>query len=288
MQGTTFEAINSDDIESVVLTIPKSIVEQKKITSILQNIDYAIEKTKELIEKHRMMKHGLMQDLFTKGIDENGRMHQHLKNSELGQIPEKWSILKIGDIYKNLRTGSTPSRRYPEYFKGDILWVTSGELKYKLITDTIEKITEKAVRDTNLKIYPAGTFFIAITGLEAEGTLGSCGIIGKPAATNQSCMAFERNEMMDTGFLFQYYCYYGKNLIYKYAQGTKQQSLNRRIVEAIPIKVPPTIDEQKRIAEILYRVDKKIYSEEDYMNKLIRMKAGLMQDLLTGKVRVAA
>ena len=85
-------------------------------------------------------------------------------------------------------SGATPYRGRPEYYKGQINWITSGELNYNIITDTNEKITEEAVRNTNLKILPKGTFLFAITGLEAEGTRGSC---AKQALTrnNQSCMA---------------------------------------------------------------------------------------------------
>jgi len=284
---TTVKHLSIYDFYPLDLYRPKIEV-QRRIAAILQSVDTAIDKTMELIEKFKKMKQGLMQDLFMKGLNENGKMHLHLKDSELGLIPEEWSVWKIGELYTNLSAGSTPSRNHPEYFKGEILWVTSGELKYRVITDTIEKITEKAVRDTNLRVYQAGTFFIAITGLEAEGTLGSCAIIGKPATVNQSCMAFEKNRKMDTGFLFQYYRYYGKNLIFRYAQGTKQQSIPRKVVEGIPIKVPPTIEEQKRIADVLFKVDAKIYSEEEYLNKLTRIKEGLMQDLLTGRVQVAA
>lgn len=287
-EGTTFAEISKRELEKIPICLPINLHEQSRIANILLTIDNAIDRTKELVEKRRKVKQGLMQDLFSKGLDGNGKMHSDLKNSELGQIPRNWSIRKIGDFFKNLRTGSTPSRKYPEYFKGNILWVTSGELKYRLITDTLEKITEKAVKETSLKLYPAGTFFIAITGLEAEGTLGSCAMIGKPATTNQSCMAFEKNKHVDLGFLFQYYCYFGKNLIYKYAQGTKQQSLNRSIVEAIPIKIPATIEEQKRIAKLLSDANRSIFGEEEYLDKLIRIKSGLMQDLLTGRVRVAA
>lgn len=194
-------------------------------------------------------------------------------------------VRNIGEIYKELKTGSTPSRSNPEYFRGEILWVTSGELKYKTITNTIEKITEQAVKDTNLKVYPPGTFFIAITGLEAEGTRGSCAVIGKEATTNQSCMAFEANKEIDTSYLFQYYLLHGKYISLYYSQGSKQQSLNNKIVAQIPIHVPP-LPEQQKIAQILSSQDEKIEDIKNKLNKLKSLKASLMQDLLSGKVRV--
>lgn len=289
INGGTRSKLNKSDLLNIEILIPESKQEQQKIAEILSEVDSAIEKTNQLIEKNKRLKTALMQDLLSYGIDENGKIRSpkthKFKSSPLGDIPVEWEIKKIGDIYKELKTGSTPRRSNPEYFKGDILWVTSGELKYKVITNTIEKITKKAVQDTNLRIYPSGTFFIAITGLEAAGTRGSCAIIGKEATTNQSCMAFEANDEINTLFLFQYYLLHGEYISLYYAQGSKQQSLNNKIVAQIPIHVPP-LQEQQKIADILSSQDKKIENLQKKLNKLNHLKASLMQDLLSGEVRV--
>ena len=68
------------------------IEEQKKIASILENVDNNIDKTHEIIEKYEMMKQGLVNDLFNKGIDENGNPHTEFKDSELGKIPVNWEV----------------------------------------------------------------------------------------------------------------------------------------------------------------------------------------------------
>ncbi len=297
-QGSTFEAVNRKNIEEFTILSPKLKKEQQKIAEILSEVDSAITLTKELIEKNKRLKTALMQDLLSYGIaeetpdgrfDENGQIRtpqtHKFKPSPLGDIPVEWECVELGNIYKDLRTGSTPSRSNPAYFKGDILWVTSGELKYKVITNTVEKITKKAVKDTNLKIYPSGTFFIAITGLEAKGTRGSCAIISKEATTNQSCMAFEENEKVNTLYLFQYYLLHGENISLYYSQGSKQQSLNNKIVSKIPIHLPSLLEQQK-IANILSSQDEKIEKLSNKLTKLNHLKTSLMQDLLSGKVRV--
>lgn len=168
--------------------------------------------------------------------------------SEVGVIPEEWGVKTFGEVMTGFSSGATPYRGRPEYYKGTIRWITSGELNYNAITDTIEKITENAVRDTNLKIHPKGTFLMAITGLEAEGTRGSCGIVGAEATTNQSCMALFPTKELLTEYLFQYYINYGNSLALEYCQGTKQQSYTAKIVKILPIIVPPTIEEQQAIA----------------------------------------
>ncbi|WP_052759429.1 restriction endonuclease subunit S [Paenibacillus sp. DMB20] len=194
--------------------------------------------------------------------------------------PTGWNLCKIGYFFKNLKTGSTPSRSIPSYFSGSIPWITSGELKSRVIFDTKEKITRKAVKDTNLKIYPKGTFFIAITGLEAKGTRGSCAITGIEATTNQSCLAFEPVEGVSNLYIYYWYTLYGDHIAKKYAQGTKQQSLNHKIVEELPILLPP-INEQHRITDILTSVDNAISKTEAIVKQTEKVKKGLMQQLLT-------
>ncbi|MBE0494771.1 MAG: restriction endonuclease subunit S [Campylobacterales bacterium] len=287
--GSTRQRISRSKLKTLKFLIPNSKKEQEKIAEILSEVDSAIEHAQALHVKHQKIKTALMQDLLTHGIDLNGKIRNPkthaYKPSPLGDIPAEWDVKEIGKIYKELRTGSTPSRAIPDYFKGDILWVTSGELKYKPIYDTIEKITKEAVRATNLKIYPSGTFFIAITGLEAEGTRGSCAIIAKEATTNQSCMAFEKNDQIDTHFLFQYYKLHGKYISLLYSQGSKQQSLNNKIVSKILIHLPPK-EEQQKIAQILSSHDEKIEKVKTKLEKLKQLKTALMQDLLSGTKRV--
>lgn len=265
------------------------IPEQKKISEFITILDKTIDATDQMIQKCQRIKQGLMQDLFHFGIDERGNLRSEethpFKDSLLGRIPENWDCLQLGEIYSELRTGSTPSRTRPDYFTGDILWVTSGELKYEVVFDSREKITADAVKNTNLKIYPAGTFAIAIIGLEAESTRGSCAILGKDATINQSCVAFPENQRIHTWFLYQYYRNYGKHVVYSYARGTKQQNLNTEIIKSIPIKMPKKT-EQIKIAEVLNAADSIIKIYQNEKAKLQRINNGLIDDLLSGKVRV--
>jgi len=195
-----------------------------------------------------------------------------------------WKKGTIGDYYKNLRTGMTPSRLKPNYFKGNIPWITSGELNYGVIENTIESITEDAAKNTNLKLYPANTLFIAITGLEAPGTRGKCAINGVPATTNQSCMAFEVTPEVDTLFLFQWYKKEGIRLYYAYAQGTKQQSFNNKLVKRFVFNIP-TLPEQQKIASFLTTVDEKIQQLTRKKELLEQYKKGVMQQLFSGGLR---
>ncbi len=161
-----------------------------------------------------------------------------------------------------------------------------GELNYNVVIDTVEKISQEAVVKTNLKIHPAGTFLMAITGLEAAGTRGACGIVGSPATTNQSCMSIYPTTELLTEYLYHYYVYRGDKLALEYCQGTKQQSYTAKLVKILPIDMPPTVDEQKTIATILSDMDAEIDALETKLTKTRALKLGMMHNLLTGRIRL--
>ena len=208
------------------------------------------------------------------------------KVSELGMIPQDWDVVEFGEVVELFSSGSTPSRSQPQFFKGNNLWITSGELNYCVITDTIEKISDSAIEQSNLKKHPVGTFLMAITGLEAAGTRGSCAIVGAPATTNQSCMAIYPNERLKTEFLYQWYVLNGNQLAFKYCQGTKQLSYTASLLKKIPVLLPKSTSEQTAIATALSDTDVLISSLQTLIAKKKAIKLSVMQNLLSGKIRL--
>jgi type I restriction enzyme S subunit len=271
-QGAIHSNISQSDIRHVEIALPR-IEEQRLIGNVISDADILSAKISGLITKKREIKKGAMQELLT-------------GKRRLPGFSGKWKIKKLGEITSSCSSGATPYRGRPEYYKGDIKWITSGELNYNLITDTIEHISEEAVQRTNLKIHPTGTFLMAITGLEAAGTRGACGIVGSPATTNQSCMAIYPTDELKTEYLYQYYMLFGNSLALQYCQGTKQQSYTGRLVRLLPVQLPPTVDEQAAIASILIDMDIEIATMEAKLAKIRNLKRGIIQELLTGKTRL--
>ena len=208
------------------------------------------------------------------------------KQAEIGIIPEVWDVCLIDDVVSSLSSGGTPFRGNPSFYKGVNRWITSGELKYGVINDTIEKISDDAIKKSHLKVHPEGTFLMAITGLEAAGTRGSCGIVGKPATTNQSCMAIYPNKKLTSKFLFHWYVYNGEELALTYCQGTKQLSYTAGLLKTLPILLPRDIAEQTAIANALSDVDALLTELENLIAKKQAIKTATMQQLLTGKTRL--
>lgn len=208
------------------------------------------------------------------------------KDTELGKIPEDWESGKFQDFLATFSSGATPYRGIPDNFKGDVRWISSGELNYNIINETLEHISHEAVVRTNLKIHQPGTFLMAITGLEAAGTRGRCAIVGKPSTTNQSCLALNSTDKMGTDYLYWFYNFYSETLAFKYAQGTKQQSFTADIVRKLPIYCPKEKSEQTRIATALSSIDSLISELDKLIDKKRAIKQGTMQQLLTGKKRL--
>lgn len=266
-------SLNAKTIEKILIPKPLTKAEQEAIAEALSDADANIESLKQLIDKKRQIKQGAMQELLS-------------GKKRLRGFSGKWTTKPWGEVILGCSSGATPYRGRPDYYKGDIKWITSGELNYNVITDTIEHISIDAVKNTNLKLHPIGTFLMAITGLEAAGTRGACGIVGSPATTNQSCMAIYPTSELLTEYLYHYYVYKGEELALNYCQGTKQQSYTASLVKILPINLPPTVAEQAAISSLLSDMDAEIFILEIKLAKARQIKQGMMQELLTGRIRL--
>jgi type I restriction enzyme S subunit len=227
-----------------------------------------------LVAKKEAFKRGMMEGLLSGEI-------------RLAGFLGAWEETTFDQVITGFSSGATPRRSIKEYYAGDIPWITSSELNYNVITHTIENITEEAVSRSNLSWLEPGTFLIAITGLEAAGTRGSCGIIGIKSTSNQSCMALTPIEgKLTVDYLFQYYTLFGDQLALEYCQGTKQQSYTGKIVKILPIKLPKDVEEQHAIATFLSDLDAELSALRARRKKLGLVKGGMMEVLLSGGVRL--
>ncbi len=271
-QTTNLATINKTALGHLPVVLPPHH-EQHAIAEALSDVDDLIGALDKLIAKKRAIKQAAMQQLLT-------------GKTRLPGFSDEWVNTTLGEVIEKCTSGATPYRGCPDFYKGNIRWITSGELEYGPIYETQEHISIEAIKKTNLKLHPPGTFLMAITGLEAEGTRGSCGIVGAEAATNQSCMAIYPTEALLSEFLFHYYVFRGKSLALQYCQGTKQQSYTASTVKLLPILLPVDTDEQKAIAKALSDMDSEIAALEQRRDKTRQIKQGMMQALLTGRIRL--
>lgn len=161
-------------------------------------------------------------------------------------LPEGWYRSTLGEVAR-ISSGGTPDRSEPEYWGGDVPWVTTGEIQFNTITQTAEQITAMGLKNSSAKLFPPGTLLMAMYG---QGkTRGQVAKLGIEAATNQACAAILLNEKKDPDFYFQYLSFQYEQLRELGNAGT-QKNLNGGILKGLPVPVPP-YHEQRRIADIL-------------------------------------
>ncbi|OUQ39815.1 restriction endonuclease subunit S [Faecalibacterium sp. An122] len=195
-------------------------------------------------------------------------------------IPSRWDYIQIQDVAK-VSSGSTPNRKNPAYWNGSMAWVTTGELSNGHVHHTLESITENAIAETNLRVYPKGTLLMAMYG---QGkTRGTVAILEIDATINQACAAI-LTETKNIMFLF-YQLQSSYNDIRKLSNTGNQENLNADIIKTYRILWAPN-DEQQKIAAILTTQDKVIELKEKLLAEKQQQKKYLMQQLLTGKKRL--
>ena len=274
--GSAQPGLSSSFIKNFFLPLPP-LPEQQKIAEILETVDNAIEKTEKIIEKYKRIKQGLMQDLLTKGIDENGNIRSEkthkFKDSPLGRIPEEWEVVRLGEILKFLK-GKTPRKLYDYEEEGMTIYLTPEYLRKNKCDVAFCKKEETLLANEDIIILwdgsNAGEVFWAEKGAVAS-------TMAKIDITSSDFPIYKK---------FLYYYLKSNEFVFKYqVKGSGIPHFEKDILNTLNSVFPP-LSEQKRIAEILSQIDQAIEKEEKYKQKLERLKKGLMEDLLTGKVRV--
>jgi type I restriction enzyme S subunit len=251
--------------------------EQRKIAQILETVDNAIEKTEKIIEKYKRIKQGLMQDLLTKGIDEKGNIRSEkthkFKDSPLGRIPEEWEVVRLGEVGEIIMGQSPASALVNQEGNGIPFLQGSAEFgaKYPLPKNWIVK---------PLKLAPKNSILISI-----RAPVGDLNIADNVYCIGRGLSAIKVNNSKANNFFIWFVLHLYSDRLVKISQGSTFEAIGHNELNNFLIPLPP-LSEQKRIAEILSQIDQAIEKEEKYKQKLERLKKGLMEDLLTGKVRV--
>ncbi len=268
--------ITQSFISSLHVFLPP-LPEQRKIAEILETADKAIEKTDAVIEKYRRIKQGLMRDLLTKGIDEKGQIRSEethkFRDSPLGRIPEEWEVAKLGNVSSVIMGQSPSSSLINKDEKGLPFLQGNAEFtcKYPNPTSWIEK---------PLKIANKGSILVSV-----RAPIGDLNFANSQCCIGRGLASIEANGfIVDNNFLW-YSIHFFINELIKIGQGSTFEAIGCNELRNLCISLPP-LPEQRRIASVLSQIDEVIEKEERYKEKLGRIKQGLMQDLLTGEVRV--
>ncbi|ENG4185819.1 restriction endonuclease subunit S [Providencia rettgeri] len=203
------------------------------------------------------------------------------KQTEVGVFPEDWKVKSIGEI-ASIFSGGTPNRKIPEYWDGDIPWVTTTLIDGAEIDSAREFITQRGLENSSTNWCKAGTILLAMYG---QGkTRGKAAILSIDATINQACAAIELKDIGSSHYILHILnSMYEK--IRELSNSGSQENLSAGIIKSIQIPFPPK-KEQITIANALSDVDSLISELEKLIAKKQAIKTATMQQLLTGRTRL--
>ncbi|MCA1042038.1 restriction endonuclease subunit S [Bacillus infantis] len=281
-QGSTFTAINGGELRNLFIMSPP-LKEQERIAEILFAVDEQIENTQQLIEKTKELKKGLMQQLLTKGIG-----HTEFKMTELGEIPVGW---EVANFFKHINTildfrGRTPKKLGLEWGKGSIAALSANNVKMGYIDFSAECYLG------SLELYDRwmtkGDLSKGDILMTMEAPLGNVAQVpdNNKYILSQRVIAFKTDEDLYNDY-FKHFLMspFFQSVLDKNATGTTAKGISQKNLSQLDVLIPP-LKEQQKIAEILSSVDEHINSYQKEKVKYIELKKGLLQQLLTGKIRV--
>jgi len=274
---STRTEIHIGHIKRIKIPLPP-LKEQQKIAHVLMSIDKAIEAVNETIAKAERIKKGLMQELLTKGIG-----HKEFKDTEIGRIPKEWEVVELEKI--TLPTENIdPTKEHRKEFKYvDISSIDNSA--NKIIGWNL--INSKNAPSRARKLIKAGDIIFATTRPYLKNIAIVPEELDEQICSTGFCVIRPNKDFAITEWI--YYNVLMERFVLKVSakmRGSSYPAVSDDDVLNEKIPLPPTLEEQQRIIEILSKWDEVIELKRKKKEKLERMKKKVMDLLLTGKVRV--
>lgn len=227
-KGATVHSVQSGFMEN--LRVPMhSLAQQRRIVDLLTRAEGIVRLRREAQRKAAELIPAIFIDMF----------------GDPATNPRAWQECSVQDLCQ-VQTGATPRKEQRYYYEGGTVpWVKTGEVRQQHILNVEDRITERAVKETNCKLFPPDTILVAMYG---QGqTRGRVGMLKVSAATNQACAAILPGERIMPGFLFE-----ALKLQYErlraMGRGGNQANLNLGMIKSFRVPCPP-LDDQRRFLE---------------------------------------
>ena len=282
-EATGVPSLSVANLNTIRIATPTK-KEQEKIASILSTVDEQIDNVDALIEKNKELKKGLMQTLLTKGIG-----HTKFKKTEIGEIPEEWEVINAGRVFNIITdyvaNGSFASLAENVKYKESedfaiVVRLTDYKNEYKGPFVYVDKnaydfLSKSKLEDNDIIIANVGAY---------AGYVFRAPNINKPITLGPNAILVRSEQNRE----FIYYLLsseFGQKAIKDIISTTAQPKFNKTDFKKILLPIPD-LKEQYKIASILLEIDEKTEEYEKKKQKLEELKKGLMQQLLTGRIRV--
>jgi len=273
--GSAVPSLSRADFYNEPLALPP-IEDQKKIARLLDILDEKIDvnnKIKDELEN-------IVQSIFrTRFVD--FEPYEDLKQSELGEIPESFEVLQIGDICST-RGGGTPSTDNDEYWGGDNLWLTPKEvtsLDSKIVFDTERKVTDDGLNNSSTARMPEKSVL-----LTSRATVGEVVVNREPMGTNQGFICIQPNSRVKPYYLA---CLVENKRpeIENRASGSTYDEISQTSFNGIQVAVPPK-DDIEEFENKIEEIYEDIYIRELENRRLEELRDTLLPKLMSGEIRV--
>lgn len=269
--------------------------EQTRIAEILSTADEAIANTEALIAKYQRIKTGLMQDLLTKGIDEHGNIrskttHKFVIKNGI-EVPEEWEAYTIEEITDHVGSGVTPKGGSNVYIHSGVMLIRSqnvlvGEFDFNDVAFISDEVNAKMKRSELHGL----DVLLNITGASIGRSHYVPEEFQKANVNQHVCALRLKNRSLGKSVFLSTYLndFKGQNQIKRLLGASNREGLNYQQIREIKVAMPNIEKDGEfvRIMETLSACDITIQNFKTNLSKLHSLKTGLMQDLLSGKVRV--
>jgi len=291
MSGSAVRRLVLRDIRSIEVPLPDS-EHQRDIARVLATLDTAIHETETIIAKLKAVRQGLLHDLLTRGIDAKGELRPPqaeapdlYKPSPLGWIPTQWEIETVAKACSYVVDCPHST---PHFQDQGVLVARTMHIKDGMFLDALaSRVSERQYCERVARLEPQAGDVI----FTREAPVGEAFVIpaGMKICLGQRVMLLrpKNGRLVAEYLLAQIYSGTVKDRIATLTSGTTNPHLNVSEVKNFEVPLPPFV-EQQDIAERLSGLESRLQSEMREQLKLELLKAGLMDDLLTGRVRITA
>ena len=251
------------------IPLPPTEKEQNAIATALSDADALIDALEQSIAKKRQIKQGAMQELLT-------------GKRRLPGFAGEWSVKQLGDVGQ-IKSGGTPSTLRADFWDGEIPWCTPSDLTNltcsKLLTQTSRSISQYGLKFSSAEIIPKRSLIMT-----TRATIGECAINSVPMTTNQGFKNIVPFADVNVDFLY-YLMSTQKNRLVSLCGGSTFLEMGKTQLLSFEILMPD-YNEQTAIAAVLSDMDDEITALEAKLAKARQIKIGMMQELLTGRIRL--
>lgn len=290
--GSIMSGLSSSIVKRLRIPVPP-LSEQRRIAEILDTADEAIRQTQRVIAKLKDVKKGLLHDLLTRGLDEEGRLRdpvaqpEQFKDSVLGTIPRAWQVASLLD----LAVGGISNGFFkkPELVGSGYRLINVLDLyqDFGIDVNLVQRVRASEREKTRYSVKPGDCFFTR-SSLNLAG-IAHCNVVRnlpEPALFECHLMRVQPDRRVVPAF-FAHWCRSSNARSFFMARARQVTMTTITQIDIAPLLVPlPSVPEQSRVVEAVDAHDARIQAEEATLEKLRQVKRGLMDDLLTGRVRV--